>query len=146
MAIEQFLTNELKKKMRWGKLQKRWKIARTKPYKESLYGRGFFFLFTHSVLPGLKNRFPLPYPLQLLISVPKHIFRNAVDRNLLKRRIREAFRRNKQALYEFLDEHHVKVLVCFGYSSKEILPFNTIQDKIILLLQRLMDENEETHG
>ena len=32
---------------------------------------------------------------QLLVSVPKRKFKNAVDRNLLRRRIKEAFRKNK---------------------------------------------------
>lgn len=36
-----------------------------------------------------------PTPARLLISVPKRHFKRAVRRNLLKRRIREAYRRNK---------------------------------------------------
>ena len=38
---------------------------------------------------------PMPNPARLLISVPKRHFKRAVRRNLLKRRIREAYRRNK---------------------------------------------------
>ena len=37
-------------------------------------------------------------PVQILISVPKRTFKRAVYRNLLKRRIREAYRKNKQSL------------------------------------------------
>ncbi len=104
-----------------------------------------FFVFPFRVTYK-RSDFESQFPLQLMISVPKHNFKKAVDRNLLRRRTREAFRLNKGLLYDFLGEHHIKVLVNITYSAKEILPYSTIQDKIIVLLQRLKEENEKTHG
>ena len=90
-------------------------------------------------------KFPIPseYPVQLLISVPKSLYRKAVDRNRIKRLIRESYRKNKYILYESLEERHEQMLVCIQYTPKEILSYQLIQEKIIILLQRLKEENAE---
>jgi ribonuclease P protein component len=91
----------------------------------------------------LKHPVPSGYPVQLLITVPRSSFRKAVDRNRIKRLIREAFRKNKYLLYESLEENHVQMMVCFQYTAKVILSFELIQEKIIVLLQRLKEQNAE---
>ena len=93
-------------------------------------------------------KFPIPtnYPVQLLISVPKSLFRKAVDRNRIKRLIREAYRKNKYLLYESLAERHEQMMICIQYTPKEILSYQLIHEKIIVLLQRLKDENAEVTG
>ena len=56
---------------------------------------------------------------RILISVPKRSFKRAVRRNLLKRRIREAYRLQKQLLPAPVD-------VLFVYLPREVLPFADI--------------------
>ena len=56
---------------------------------------------------------------RILVSVPKRSFKRAVRRNLLKRRIREAYRLQKQLLPAPVD-------VMFIYLPKEVLPFGDI--------------------
>ena len=87
-----------------------------------------------------------PSPVQLLISVPKYNFRKAVDRNLIRRRIREAYRMNKQVILDSLHGNGRQMVLCITYTAKEIVPFGLIQEKIILLLQRLNEENEKVTG
>ena len=83
------------------------------------------------------------YPVQLLISVPRSLYKKAVDRNRIKRLIREAYRKNKYILYQPLLEKQVELAISITYISKEIVSFKVMQEKIILLLQRLRDGNAE---
>ena len=79
---------------------------------------------------------------QILVSVPKRNFKRAVKRNLLKRRIREAYRLNKNILYNCKFPDNKKLLIAFVFSSKELSDFNEIQSKIILTLQYIVTASE----
>lgn len=70
--------------------------------------------------------------LKIGVSVPKKKFKKAVDRNLLKRRLREAFRLNQEKL-----NLSGKLNIMFIYSSHEIQPFETIEKSVIALLASL---------
>ena len=59
------------------------------------------------------------HPSRIMVSVPKKSFRRAVKRNLLKRRMREAYRLQKALIGPGLD-------ILFVYVSKAILPFEAI--------------------
>jgi len=76
-----------------------------------------------------------PVPAQIVISVPKRSFKKAVDRNKLKRRTREAYRKNKKILYDHLSNK--KVLLMFIYTAKTILAYKEIEEKLILGLEQL---------
>lgn len=69
----------------------------------------------------------LPYN-RIVVSVPKRCFRRAVKRNLLKRRIREAYRLNKQLLPVQMPCGGTDIL--FIYSTKDVLEFCTLQESV----------------
>lgn len=77
-------------------------------------------------------------PVQIVISVPKRIFKRAVDRNKLKRKIREAYRKNKIILIEHLNNK--KVLLMFVYTAKAIMEYKEIEQKLIKVLEQLKEE------
>ena len=68
---------------------------------------------------------------QVLFSVPKRQFKRAVDRNTIKRRLREAYRLNKSGLGD-----PAKWLIAYIYTAKEILTFAQIQERLVRTLNR----------
>ena len=74
---------------------------------------------------------------RILISVPKKLFKRAVKRNLLKRRIRESWRRLKHNLAQ--SEHGMDLL--FIYSTKEVLTYQEIYSHIEKIVDKL-NENQ----
>ena len=70
---------------------------------------------------------------RIVVSVPKKLFKRAVRRNLLKRRIREAYRTQKSLLGPA--EGHRDIL--FLYKSPEVLPFETVRAAMAEVLTRL---------
>lgn len=77
-------------------------------------------------------------PVKTVISVPKRLFKRAVDRNKLKRRIREAYRKEKSVLYELLNENKIHLMIV--YTGKSISEYNLIEEKIMEGLLRLVKE------
>ena len=84
-----------------------------------------------------------PSPAQVLFSVPKAIIPKATERNLLKRRMRESYRKHKFILYDSLNSTEKGMILVIIYANKEILSMKEIQEKIILILQRLKRDNEK---
>ncbi len=68
---------------------------------------------------------------RIMVSVPKKLFKRAVRRNLLKRRMREAYRLQKAALAG------TGIDILFSYSSKDILEFDVIYSEIGRILNRI---------
>lgn len=74
--------------------------------------------------------------IKVLISIPKKKFKKAVDRNLLKRRCKEAYRLNKAFTVNLLKKKNKELHIAFIYIATNEVDFNTISSKIILILER----------
>ena len=76
----------------------------------------------------------------VFFSAPKRNFKRAVDRNRVKRLLREAYRLNKFTLVETAHTQNKTIHLAFLFTGRELPSFTGVQDKIILILQRLKSE------
>ncbi len=74
--------------------------------------------------------------MQLLLSVPKRRFKHAVDRNRIKRQLREAFRRNKRLLIEHMPADKA-VDIAFVWLSSNHLSTKMVEERVSSLLKQI---------
>ena len=75
-------------------------------------------------------------PVQILISVPKKRFKHAVDRNRVKRQIREAYRQHKQLLWDSLADHQ-EMLLGFIWLSDRHYPTREVESRVVKILEKV---------
>lgn len=80
------------------------------------------------------------FPAQVGFSVPKRNFKSAVDRNRLKRLLRETYRKQKHFVYENLNKQHVFMI---SYLAKEELSYADIEKKMLVLLEKFINKIKE---
>ena len=76
---------------------------------------------------------------EVLFSVPKRYHKRANKRNTLRRRMKEAYRLNKASILQRTTEYDKSVDLALVYSSKEVLPFNTIENAIRKILAEVSE-------
>ena len=79
-------------------------------------------------------------PIRIAFSVSKKRFPLAVDRNQMKRKIREAYRLKKSDIYAKLTNNFAVLLI---YTSKEKMKSDVLKNKLILVFQRFINDVEE---
>lgn len=75
----------------------------------------------------------------MLVSVPKRYFKHAVDRNRVKRQVREAFRRNKSIITQNLTDDHEAVAMAFVWLTDEKFPSSEVKNRMVRLLTRISE-------
>jgi ribonuclease P protein component len=111
---------------------------------EKLFERGCAFYVSPFKILWICSDFKSKFPAKVMIAVSARNFRKAVDRNRIKRLIREAYRKNKYILYDAMQNSPEKCAFMLLYNGKDIIPFKDIELKIILILQRLVKEYENS--
>ncbi len=83
------------------------------------------------------------FSVKIAVSVSRKRFKHAVDRNRIKRLVRESYRLNKHILYQHYGNSGKNLNMLIIYTDIKIFPFSFIQKRIINLIKKLIKENDE---
>ncbi|MBN2636193.1 MAG: ribonuclease P protein component [Prolixibacteraceae bacterium] len=110
---------------------------------DKLFTEGESFLVFPLKFVFLKTALSSDFPVQAGFSVGKKVFKKAVQRNLLKRRMREAYRLNKHDLYINIEDKQLALFIIYiGKSIIEYKPINDAMKKGIKKLVKEINENQ----
>ncbi len=110
---------------------------------DKLFSEGKAFLSFPLKIIYLDTKLPVDNNIQIGFTVSKKNFKKAVHRNLLKRRMREAYRLNKHLLTEKVTENQMAIFVIF--IGKEITDFKTIEQALKKALVRCVKIDSAKH-
>lgn len=118
-------------------LHKQERLCSQKTIEELFNGGDSFLAYPLKVVFRLCST-DLAYPAQAAFSVSKRNFKRAVQRNILKRRMREAYRLNKAAFYAELGQKERDIALMFVFIGKDIVEYTTIEKAMILAFKKLL--------
>jgi ribonuclease P protein component len=110
---------------------------------EALFSKTSYGIFVHpfkiAVIP-LQNQL---VPCQVLIIVPKRNFKNAVDRNRIKRQIREIYRLNKHILLVSNSFQNIQIAFSISFVGKIKLDSKQLEVSIVKALKLIVQHVEK---
>lgn len=113
---------------------------------EALFTKGSSFLVYPYRVSWLVTSQTQLFPVQVVIGVSKKKFKRSVDRNLIKRKIRETYRLNKQELlYNPLLSHQWAIFLSINYIGKDIVPQHIIDAKLKIVFSTLITQIQAAH-
>lgn len=118
------------------------KLERLKSKKliEKLYEQGSSVKSFPLRMVYLKTKHTSDFPAQVGVSVSKRNFKSAVDRNRIKRLLRESYRLQKEILYDHLQNPYVFMI---SYLGKEEIKYEEMYAKMTMLLTLFVAETKK---
>jgi len=103
-----------------------------------MFSSGESFLSYPVKVVFLKTDSTQAYRVQAAFTVSKRNFKRAVKRNLLKRRMREAYRLHKPGFYDELAAKGLHIAVMFVYIGKDMIEFSVIEKAMISAFKKVL--------
>jgi len=75
--------------------------------------------------------------MSVMFSVSKRLYKRAVDRNRVKRLMRESYRKQKEIIYPVVSAQHVHCLMQFIFTGKQLPEYPYVYSRVSELLKRM---------
>jgi len=100
----------------------------------------FPFRVLWQFIPNKPNQFPA----QVMFSVGKRNFPNAVHRNRIKRQMRELYRIRKHLLYQLLEQKQKSMVISITFQGKSIMQHEELNQAFNQVFQKIINQIEKT--
>ena len=104
---------------------------------DKLFSEGSSFISYPFRISYYETMLDSNYPVQVVFVVAKKRYKRANKRNILKRRMREAYRLHKQILYNTLNSNNKSIALAISFVSKEVVEFEQIDTQMVATINKL---------
>ena len=104
----------------------------------ALFEKGNIFYTSSFKVVWMKYEIQGAEPAQITFSVSKKGFKLAVTRNLIKRRFREAYRRNKNLLYSHLQSEKLQIVFIVIFRGSSVPDYQTMEKAVGEMISKLI--------
>ena len=109
----------------------------------TVFGSGKSFLHFPIKVTYLIPKDVMDFPVKAGVGVSNRYFKKSVDRNRVKRLLRECYRLNKHPLQKYCTDKNVQVAIFFLYVDKQLPEFEALQTNMQLALTKLIARIEK---